>query len=116
MADFFSAGTLAAFGLGVSRELLGFCRTAEGGFVVVPGLARVFKVLLDFPAVTVCWCVLEVLASSLESMLASLGVLIFGQAEELFFSCVTDLGRGVGGGGLLGAFLITSGKGGDRGR
>lgn len=86
MADFFSAGTLAAFGLGVSRELLGLCRTAEGGFVVVPGLARVFKALLDFPAVTVCWCVLEVLASSLESMLASLGVLMFGQGEELFFS------------------------------
>lgn len=86
MADFFSAGTLAAFALGVSQELLGFCRTAEGAFVVAPGLARVFKVLLDFPAATVCWWVLEVLASSLESMLASLGVLIFGQAEELFFS------------------------------
>lgn len=71
--------------------------------------------LLDFPAVRVCWCVLEVLASSLESMLASLGGLIFGQAEELFFSCMVDLARGEDG-GLLGAFLITSGKGGDRGR
>lgn len=85
MANFFSAGVLAAFGLDVSRELLGFCWTEEDGFVVVLGLARVFEVLLDFPAVTVCWCVLEVLASSLERMLASLGVLIFGQAEELFF-------------------------------
>lgn len=54
MADFFSAGVLAAFGLDVSRELLGFCWTEEDGFVVVLGLARVFEVLLDFPAVTVC--------------------------------------------------------------
>lgn len=85
VADFFSAGILAAFGLDVSRELLGFCTTEEGVFVVVLGLARVFKALLDFAAVTVCWHVLEVLASSLERTLASLGVLIFVQAEELFF-------------------------------
>lgn len=51
-ADFFTAGTLAAFGLGVSRGLLGLCRP-EWDFMLVPGLARVFKVLLDFPAVTV---------------------------------------------------------------
>lgn len=51
-ADFFTAGTLAAFGLGVSRGLLGLCRP-EWDFMLVPGLARVFKVLLHFPAVTV---------------------------------------------------------------
>lgn len=84
-ADFFTAGTLAAFGLGVSRELLGLCRTAEASFVLVAGLAGVFEELLDFPAVAACWCVLDVLASSLESTLTSLGVLMFGQVEELFF-------------------------------
>lgn len=51
-ADFLIAGTFAAFGLGVSRELLGLC-WPESDFMLVPGLARVFKVLLDFPAVTV---------------------------------------------------------------
>lgn len=82
MADFFSAGTLTAFGLSASRELLGLCRAAEGGFVL--GLARVFEVLLDFPAVTVCWGVLEVLGSSWGSALATLEVLLFGKAEDDF--------------------------------
>lgn len=54
--------------------------------MLVPGVARVFKVLLDFPAVTVWWCVLEVLASSFKSILDSLGELVFGRSEELFFS------------------------------
>lgn len=116
VADFFTVGALAVFELGISRGLLGFCRTAVDGFVAVAVLARAFEVLLDFPAVTVWWCVLEVLASSLERMLANLGELTVEQAGELFFSWLTDLGRGVAGGGLLGAFLITSGKGGDRGR
>lgn len=49
-ADFL--GTLAAFGVGVSHGLLGLCRP-ERAFVLVPGLTRVFKVLLDFPTVTV---------------------------------------------------------------
>lgn len=116
VADFFGVDTLAVFELGVSRGLLGLSGTAEEGFVGVAGLARVFEVLLDFPAVTASWCVLEVLASSLDRMLANLGVLIFVQVEELFFSWLTDLEGGVSGGGLLGAFLMTSGKGGDRGR
>lgn len=51
-ADFLTAGTLAAFEVGVSRGLLGLCRP-ERDFMLVPGLARVFKVLLDFPAATV---------------------------------------------------------------
>lgn len=56
------------------------------------------------------------LASSLKSILASLGEPVFGWSEELFFSRLQDLGGGEDPGGLLGAFLITSGKGGDRGR
>lgn len=51
-ADFLTAGTLAAFEVSVSRGLLGLCRP-ERDFMLIPGLARDFKVLLDFPAVTV---------------------------------------------------------------
>lgn len=89
VAGFFGVDTLAVFELGVSRGLLGLCGTAEEGLVGVVGLGRVFEVLLYFlavTAVTASWYILEVLASSLERMLANLGVLIAVQVEEPLLS------------------------------
>lgn len=103
-----------ALGAGASRGLLELgSRDGDSGCTRGVGRGTVLTaVLVGFRGVSGGWRSLDVQASSRAARAGGFGVLLMTGA---FLGWLADLGA-CREGGLLGAFLITAGKGGDRGR
>lgn len=111
---FFTTGVLMTLGEGTSRGLLEL-GSKDGDSCCTRGTGRdavLTRVLAGFRGASGGWSSLDVLASSRAAKAGSFGVLLMTGA---FRGWLAGLGVGKEG-GLLGAFLITAGKGGDRGR
>lgn len=102
-----------ALGVGTSRGLLELgSRDGDSGCTRELGRgALLTAVLAGFRGASGGWRSLDVQASSRAARAGGFGVVMTGA----FLSWVAGLGA-CREGGLLGAFLITAGKGGDRGR
>lgn len=103
-----------ALGAGTSRVLLELgSRDGDSGCTMGVGRGAVLSgVLAGFRGASSGWSSLDVLASSRAAREEGFGVLLMTGA---FRGWLAGLGA-CKEGGLLGAFLMTAGKGGDRGR
>ena len=113
-SGFLTTGVFRARGEGTSRGLLEL-GWGDGNGGCTGGLGRdagLTRVLAGFRGASGGWSSREVLASSPAAGAAGFGVLLMTGA---FLGWLAGLGAWREG-GLLGAFLITAGKGGDRGR
>lgn len=113
-SGFLTTGVLMALGVGTSRGLLELgSRDGDSGCTRGAGRGTVLTgVLAGFRGASGGWSSLDVQASSRAARVGSFGVLLMTGA---FRGWLAGLGA-CREGGLLGAFLITAGKGGDRGR
>ena len=113
-SGFLTTGVFRAREEGTSRGLLELgCGDGNGGCAGGVGRhAGLPRVLAGFRGASGGWSSREVLASSRVARAAGFGALLMTGA---FLGWLAGLGA-CREGGLLGAFLITAGKGGDRGR
>ena len=113
-SGFLTTGVLMALGAGTSRGLLELgSRDGDSGCTTGVGRGTVLTgVLVGFRGASGGCNSLDVLASSRAARAGGFGVLLMTGA---FRGWLAGLGA-CREGGLLGAFLITAGKGGDRGR
>lgn len=113
-SGFLTTGVLMALGAGTSRGPLELgSRDGDGGCTRGAGRATVLTAALaGFRGASGGWSSLEVLASSRAARAGGFEALLTTGA---FRGWLAGLGA-CREGGLLGAFLITAGKGGDRGR
>lgn len=113
-SGFLTTGVLIALGAGTSRGLLELgSRDGDSGCTMGVGRDAVLTgVLAGFRGASGGWRSLDVLASSRAARTGGFGVVLMTAA---FRGWLAGLGA-CKEGGLLGAFLMTAGKGGDRGR
>lgn len=113
-SGFLTTGVFRARGEGTSRGLLEL-DWGDGNGGCTAGVGRdagLTRALAGFRGASGGWSSREVLASSRAAGAAGFGALLMTGA---FLGWLAGLGA-CREGGLLGAFLITAGKGGDRGR
>ena len=113
-SGFLTTGVLMTLGVRTSRGILELGST-DGDSGCTGGVGRggvLTAVLAGFRGASGGWRSLDVQASSRAARAGGFGVLLM---TEAFLGWLVGLGT-CREGGLLGAFLITAGKGGDRGR